>query len=440
MNYNGSDKYELIFDNAPIGIWEEDWSDVKKLLDKLRPNIDCKNLMSYLNDDPDFVQELVKSVKVIRVNKKVIEMYEADSEDDLKKCIGLTFSKKSLDTFKEEIVALYKGEQNIETEAETKTLKNNPLYVSIQISLPTKESDYDNVIVVMTDMTPDKVTHRKYLESKAKFHRAFYQGVVGMVICDLEGNILETNESFCSFLGYLKEELEGKNLSISESDNKGQNSVKEDIQKLISNGEHSIQGERMLKTKNGDSIWGYIGLNLIRDEDNNPLYFVGQVIDINEEKVNAILLHENVKKYQQLLNQTNALFVILNENGDIIDCSDTFLLLFRGTYSSYCSGNKSLRGLISAESISSFDDAWLKLKEGKTINSLELALSKDTTFKWVTANASMLQNGGKKIFFLMSDITERKKKEFEQLIAKEKHRDKIRKDIQGLRKTIKNME
>lgn len=440
MSYNGSDKYKLIFDNAPIGIWEEDWSDVKKLIDKLRPNIDGKNLMSYLNNDPDFVQELVKSVKVIRVNKKVIEMYEADSEDDLKKCIGITFSKKSLDTFKEEIVALYKGEQNIETEAETKTLKNNPLYVSIQISLPTKESDYNNVIVVMTDMTPDKTTHRKYLESKAKFHRAFYQGVVGMVICDLGGNILETNESFCKFLGYSKKELEGKNLSISEADNKDHNSIKEDIQKLISNGNHSIQGERMLKNKNGDFIWGYIGLNLIRDEDNNPLYFIGQVIDISEEKAITTLLHENVKKYQQLLNQTNALFVILNENGDIIDCSETFLLLFRGTYSSYCSGNKSLRGLISSESISLFDEAWLSLKEGKTINSLELALSKDTTFKWVIANASMLQNGGKKIFFLMSDITEKKKKEFEQLIAKEKRRDKIRKDIQGLRKTIKNME
>ena len=308
-----SNKYEIIFNTAPVGIWEEDWSGIKILFDPLRSVIPKDKIMEYLDAHPDFVKQLAQSIRVLRVNKKTAEMHEADSPEFMMNAdLTQTFTQGSFHVFKNEMAALYRGDEIFEMETEKKTLKGNPIYLLIKIALPQADQDYSHVIVVMTD------------------------------ICD--------------------------------------------------------------------------------------------------KRHNSLILTENIQKYKDLLDSTNAAYLILNEEGEIKEISENFVSIFGKSYEDSCLLGKCLRGLVSAESIYVFDSAWKRILKGKTVNAVEIALTKKDTFRWVSLNASMLQNGCKKVFVLLTDITERKRKEFERLIHREKYRDKIRNNIKDIRNTIERME
>jgi len=432
-----ADKYEMIFKNAPIGIWEEDWSEIKIRLKILKEVIPLEAFKEYINNNFEIVRELANSIKIIRVNQKAIEMHESISEEEfLNAPIINTFNSVSIEAFKKQMVALYTGEKEFETETEMKTLKGNVLNVLLQVEFP-DELNYHNVIVVMTDITPIKKATNQYIETKSKFHRSFYQGVVGMVMTDTNGNIIELNDTFCCLTKYNKDELSKTNICSLFEDPQ---SITTDMNKLIydESEDSTLKCEKQILNKLGIKTWVYMGLSLIKNEVGNPLYFIGQTIDIDAEKKISLLLETNVHKYQQLLDSTNAIYLILNENSDIIECSLSFNELL---------GNKNLpsyfhkrpfRAFVSSESIYQYDVAWKNIMLGKTISNVEISLTKDSVFKWVSMNASMLQNGGKKIFVLLTDISVKKRLEIEKTILKEKRRDKLKNNIRDLRASIEN--
>ncbi len=430
-----NNKYAKIFEHVPISIWEEDWSQVKIILDKLRDRVSVNEIEYYLNEHPELVHEILDSIKVIRVNEKTIEIYEAENEEQIKTGIKQTFCPDSYLTFKDELVSIYKGDKEFEMEMISKTFKGKDLYTIIHIKLPEDHDDYHNVLVAMVDITPSKIQHKEFLETKAKFHRSFYQGVVGMAITDVSGNILDVNSSFCEFTKYSREELLCMNcIQLEYSSEK---SCMNSMSTLLSTGIDSIKDEQQILRKDGKMVWALVGLSLIKTEENEPLYFVGQIVDIDREKNNIISLENNVKKYRQLLDSTNVIYIILDEFGTIKEYSSLFIDLFEGEIDGIT--QKSLRDFVTTESIGVYDKAFQAIKQGETVNGIDVALTNNSVRRWVSINASMIKNGGEKIFILMTDISVRKNKELAKLIEKEKNRDRLRSNIKELRNQISKM-
>jgi PAS domain S-box-containing protein len=281
-------------------------------------------------------------------------------------------------------------------ETEIITLKGNRIHVIMKVEFP-DETSYENVILVMTDITQNKITNDKYIESKAKFNKSFYYGVVGMIVFNINGKIIEANNSFCDLTKYSTTELQ--NTTIDQIMEKPE-TIKEEINSLITNciTDCSIKGEKQIIDKLQNKIWVYMGISLVKDEDGNSLYFVGQIVDIDSEKKISLTLEDNVHKYQQLLDSTNALYLILSTDSNINEYSESFIDLL-GFRNSPNGVNKiPLRALVSTESIPVYDIAWGKIMEGKTVANVELSLTKDSAFKWVSMNASLFNNGCKKVF------------------------------------------
>ena len=104
-----------------------------------------------------------------------------------------------------------------------------------------------------------------------------------MSLTSLQGKFLLVNESFASMLGLSKEEV----MSGSIADL----TFKDDIEtsynwiKKLGSGEISvIRFEKRFLHKNGNIIWADINTVLIKDYDENPLYFVTHILDISESK------------------------------------------------------------------------------------------------------------------------------------------------------------
>lgn len=296
-------KYEYIFKNAPISIWEEDWSELKTILDSKRSEIEPHNIMDFFDKNPDFVELLISHIKIVRVNPKTVDMHEANSAEDLtSNDIIQTFSEESLQTFKEEMASLYRGDSEFETKAKVQTLKNNPLYVLMKIKFPKTIEEYRRVVIVMEDITKETMA-------------------------------LKSNE-------------------------------------------------------------------------------------------------ENFKKYQLLLESTQAIYIEIDGQGNIIECNYPFLsFIGEENITEKRNLNINFKNLIDEEQFNHFEKEWKKILNGERVKGFELQIKFNNNKKWVEMHSSAIVNGENKIFLLLTDIQDRKHKEFMRLIQKEKKKDKLKNEI-----------
>ena len=93
-------------------------------------------------------------IKVVDINRATLEIYEADSKEQLLKSIASTFSPESYPAFKEAIIALAEGQTWFETEAVTTTLtgKKNHILLRLRV-LPGPANAGNEVLASIVDIT-----------------------------------------------------------------------------------------------------------------------------------------------------------------------------------------------------------------------------------------------------------------------------------------------
>jgi diguanylate cyclase (GGDEF)-like protein/PAS domain S-box-containing protein len=104
----------------------------------------------------------------------------------------------------------------------------------------------------------------------------------GVIITDLDANILNVNEAFCRISGYSQDELLGQNPRIMKSD-RHDRAFYEDMWEHILNTGH-WSGEIWDRRKNGDVYPKWLAINTIYDENGRPVNYVGVSTDITRIK------------------------------------------------------------------------------------------------------------------------------------------------------------
>ncbi|HEY9667448.1 MAG TPA: PAS domain S-box protein, partial [Coleofasciculaceae cyanobacterium] len=153
-------------------------------------------------------------------------------------------------------------------------------------------------------------TERKHLElalqqSEKWFRNAFETAAVGMCLVSPEGHCLDANRSICQILGYSEQEL----LSLSWQEITYPEDVETDqnLAQQLWNGEiSSYQLEKRYRHKQEQIIWGLLSVSLIRDLQQNPLYFIAQVQDISDRKAAELSLRTVSDRLQYLLTSSPA--------------------------------------------------------------------------------------------------------------------------------------
>src|ERR1051325_2254515 len=101
--------FESLFEFAPISLWEEDYSGIKKFFDELRSN-GVTNLEQYLHEHPEEIDENLKRIKVTHVNSETLIMFGAKSEAELLANLDKIFRDEMRAHFRSELMALWNGE------------------------------------------------------------------------------------------------------------------------------------------------------------------------------------------------------------------------------------------------------------------------------------------------------------------------------------------
>ena len=71
-------RHHSLFSELPLGVIEQDWSMIKKEIDKLHAD-NIENLPLYFKNNPLFLRKLVDSIKINSVNDSALKIYGANS-------------------------------------------------------------------------------------------------------------------------------------------------------------------------------------------------------------------------------------------------------------------------------------------------------------------------------------------------------------------------
>ena len=297
-------RYESLFKNSPISLWEEDFSDVKKYIDSLRSR-GIRDFRTYFQDHPEDVVNCATMVKVVDVNEVTLKMYHAGSVEDLKG-LDSVFAEESYEVFKEELIALAEGKFKYASEAVNRTLGGRKIHTFIMwIVPPGYEVTWSKALVSIIDITDKKQVEIALVESEKKYRNLVENTLVGIYTTDIKGNVLYVNKALLKMLEFeSSEDIMAESALMRYKNPTDREILIEELKRI-----NTISGlELELITKKGNIK--HVILSAYFDNGNETIS--GMIMDITERKI----AEENLRLYQ------NKIETLINSSRDIIFLKD----------------------------------------------------------------------------------------------------------------------
>ncbi|RFC63309.1 diguanylate cyclase [Fulvimarina endophytica] len=163
-----------VFVNAPVPLWIEDWSGVKRLLDDLRAQ-GVTGLAAHLANDRDTVRRSAAAIRILAVNERTLALLKARSVEELRDNLGTVFSGDMYENHRLELCQLYERGSGFTSLAVNYTLKGEPLHMQVKGRImPGYEDDWSCVLVSTEDVSAREESMRRLAASET-FSRALFE-------------------------------------------------------------------------------------------------------------------------------------------------------------------------------------------------------------------------------------------------------------------------
>lgn len=152
-----------LFAHSPVSLWVEDFSGVKRLIDDVRAR-GVEDFRVFTDVHQEFVPRCMSEIRVIDVNSRTLELFDAPDKDTLLRNLPAVFRDEMEPHFREQLVDLWDGKLFQQREVVNYALDGTKLHLLLQFSvLPNHEHDWSLVQVALTDITARKKAEA-YLE------------------------------------------------------------------------------------------------------------------------------------------------------------------------------------------------------------------------------------------------------------------------------------
>ncbi|WP_261640211.1 diguanylate cyclase [Erwinia mallotivora] len=169
--------------------------------------------------------------------------------------------------------------------AKTGVLNNTPWLPFLLVIIPSHL-----MALVMHSFREEK---KHISESETRFRHAMEYSAIGMALVSSQGRWLQVNKSLCKLLGYNEDEL--KAMTFQQITYPDDLAIGESQFNALLRGEIDTYSlEKRYLRKDGQIVWVLLAISLVRDSEQQPLYFIAQIEDFTglkqTEEVNRRLM------------------------------------------------------------------------------------------------------------------------------------------------------
>ena len=105
---SGAD-FEHMFELAPVSLWLEDYSALRKLFDQWRAE-GVTDLQHHLKEQPARLRECSAALRVLKVNRRTLELFSAETQHILESNLNKVFRDDMHDAVVHELTQLWSGQ------------------------------------------------------------------------------------------------------------------------------------------------------------------------------------------------------------------------------------------------------------------------------------------------------------------------------------------
>jgi len=169
------EKYRSLFENSPISLMDQDFSEIKRYIDHLKES-GINDFKKYFDNKPEEAIKCMSKAKLVDVNRKALEVYKVSNKEDFVNKMNQfsegKFDEMTEDAFldnKKEILSLINGNTIYESEIITETFAGDLIALYAKTSIvPGFESTWSKVIVSIIDITERKKAEEIVREENIK--------------------------------------------------------------------------------------------------------------------------------------------------------------------------------------------------------------------------------------------------------------------------------
>ncbi|MBI3172372.1 MAG: PAS domain S-box protein [Chloroflexi bacterium] len=158
------------------------------------------------------------------------------------------------------------------------------------------------VLTMTEDIDERKRKNEELRESEARFRSMFDNAAVGVAVMSLDRHITQVNQTATRITGYSAAELmSGDPTWMAVDEDKA---IDRDLfAELVAGKRDQYTVEKRYTRKDGNIFWGRVNFSAVRGMDGHPLYIIGIIEDISEEKRAAERLAAQEAEHRRLLEQ-----------------------------------------------------------------------------------------------------------------------------------------
>ena len=191
--------------------------------------------------------------------------------------------------------------------------------MDLDISAHYLELDGGRIFTFFRDITATRQAEEEIRKFKTISDKAGH----GVVVVDLQGNLVYVNDSFAQMHQYSADELIGKNLSIFHNEEQMER-VNQLLDQLKQQGSF-VAGEVWHKKRDNTVFPTLMSATLVRDEGGEPLFMAGTAIDMTKYKKAEEALKESKLRYRTLFETLPVGVGLVTLDGRVIDANSTML-------------------------------------------------------------------------------------------------------------------
>ena len=195
-------RYRELFEESPVVIWEDDWSDVKRMLDDLSAG-GVTNLRKFFEDNTDKLHQAFDLTKIVAISRATREMFgEPNKQALMDRSTAALEPKEEVDGFLGGMIAFADGSVSYEYESPSFGHEGAPIVTANRVVMPPNHRhDWSRVIYAIEDITERKEAEIALAASERRFRNLAEHSIQGIIV-HRDDQPLFANSTFAHILGY----------------------------------------------------------------------------------------------------------------------------------------------------------------------------------------------------------------------------------------------